>query len=134
MQRMIFVNLPVSDLPRSRRFYQALGFSINEQFSDETAACVVVSETIYLMILTHARFQGFSILPMADTSKTTGCFVALSCDSRAAVDTMLAAGLAQGGSEERAVNDMGFMYQRTLSDPDGNVLEPFWMDPGAVQG
>lgn len=134
MPKMIFVNLPVTDIPRSRKFYQALGYSINEQFSDATAASVVVSDTIYFMILNHERFQGFATKPLADPAKTTAVMVALSQDSRAAVDAFAEAALAHGGAELKPAQDHGFMYIRTMADPDGNVLEPMWMDPAAVQG
>ncbi|MBN8629790.1 MAG: VOC family protein [Rhodobacterales bacterium] len=134
MPQMIFVNLPVADIARSRTFYQALGFTINEQFSDETTACVVISDTIFVMILNHERFQGFATLPRADTAKSTAALIALSRDDRVAVDAIMAAALANGGSEPKAAVDHGFMYQRTFMDPDGNVFEPFWMDPGAVNG
>lgn len=133
MPQMIFVNLPVTDVARSRKFYQALGYTINEQFSDPTAACVVVSETIYFMILNHERFQGFATLPLADPAKGTSVMVALSADSRAAVDALTAAALKAGGTEPKPANDMGFMYGRTFQDPDGNVLESFWMDTAAGQ-
>lgn len=133
MPQMIFVNLPVSDLEKSKTFYTALGFTINPQFSDETAACVVISETIFLMILTHAKFDSFLTKPRADTTKTTSALIALSCDSRAAVDTITEAALQSGGSEPKPATDHGFMYTRTFMDPDGNVFEPLWMDPSFVQ-
>jgi predicted lactoylglutathione lyase len=132
MTKMIFVNLPVTDVVRSRQFYQSLGYSINEQFSDETAACVVVSDSIYFMILNHERFAGFAPRPMADTSKTTSVLLALSCENREAVDAFAAAALANGGSEPAEARDMGFMYNRVISDPDGNTFEPFWMDMTAT--
>ena len=134
MPQMIFVNFPVSDVARSRKFYEALGYTINEQFSDETAASVVVSDTIYFMILNHERFQGFATKPMANPATSTGVILALSQDSRAAVDAITEAAIEAGGSESKPAQDMGFMYLRTFQDPDGNVFEPFWMDPGAVQG
>lgn len=134
MPQMIFVNFPVSDVARSRKFYEALGYTINEQFSDETAASVVVSDTIYFMILNHERFQGFATKPMANPATSTGVIFALSQDSRAAVDAITEAAIEAGGSESKPAQDMGFMYLRTFQDPDGNVFEPFWMDPGAVQG
>lgn len=132
MAQLIFVNIPISDLKRSREFYQALGFTINEQFSDTTGACVVISDTIYLMILTLDRFQGFSALPRADTKKVTAALTALSRDDRAAVDKMTEAALKAGGSEPKPAQEYGFMYSRTFMDPDGNVFEPFWMDPATV--
>lgn len=134
MPQMIFVNLPVTDLERSKRFYEALGFTINQQFTDETASCVVISDTIYLMILTRDRFAGFAPLPVAQTTETTAVLIALSRDDRAAVDRITDAAIAAGGHEPKPASDMGFMYTRTFLDPDGNVFEPFWMDPAAVQG
>lgn len=133
MPQMIFVNLPVTDVARSRKFFEALGYKINEQFSDPTAACVVVSDAIYFMILNHERFQGFATKPLADPATTTAVMIALSQDSRAAVDTITEAALKAGGSEPKPAQDMGFMYNRTFHDPDGNVFEPMWMDPAAVQ-
>ena len=132
MSRMIFVNLPVHDLDRSMRFFAALGFPHNPQFTDATAACIVISGTIYLMVLTRDRFRDFAPLPVAETTETTAVLVALSCDSRAAVDAMADAAVAAGGHEPKGAMDMGFMYTRTFLDPDGNVFEPFWMDPGAA--
>jgi predicted lactoylglutathione lyase len=134
MPQMIFVNIPVTDVARSRSFFQALGYTINEQFSDHSAACVVVSETIYFMILNHERFQGFATKPMADPATSTAVIVALSQEDRAAVDQVVAAALAAGGSESKEAQDMGFMYLRAFQDPDGNAFEVFWMDPAAAQG
>ena len=134
MPQMIFVNLPVTDVPRSRAFYQSLGWTINEKFSDASGACVVVSDTIYLMILNHDKFASFATKPLADPATTTAVMVAFSADSRAAVDAWAEAALKSGGSEPKAAMDMGFMYGRTFNDPDGNVIEAFWMDPAAVNG
>jgi len=134
MPQMIFVNIPVTDVARSRKFYEAVGYRINEQFSDHTAACVVISETIYFMILNHERFQGFATKPLADPATSTAVMVALTQDDRAAVDRVVAAAVAAGGSEPKPATDLGFMYNRVFHDPDGNVFEAFWMDPGAVPG
>ena len=134
MPQMIFVNIPVTDVAASRKFFQALGYTINEKFSDPTAASVVVSDTIYFMILNHERFQGFATKPLADPAKGTSVMIALSQDSRAAVDALTEAALRAGGTEPKPANEMGFMYGRTFHDLDGNVFEPFWMDPAAVQG
>ena len=134
MPQMIFVNIPVTDVARSRKFFEAVGYTINDKFSDATAACVVVSEAIYFMILNHERFQGFATKPMADPATSTSVMVALSQDDRAAVDRVLEAALAAGGSEPKPAQDMGFMYNRVFHDPDGNVFEAFWMDPAAAQG
>lgn len=133
MPQMIFVNIPVKDVAASRVFFQSLGYSINEQFSDPTAASVVVSETIYFMILNHDRFAGFATKPLADPATSTSVMIALSQGSRAAVDALTEAALKAGGVEPKPANDMGFMYGRTFHDLDGNVFEPFWMDAGAVE-
>lgn len=134
MPPMIFVNLPIADIKRSRRFYEALGYSINEKFSDASGACVVVSDTIFFMILEHEKFKGFLSSPMGDPARSTSVIMALSQDSRDAVDGFAAAALASGGFEPKAATDLGFMYNRTICDPDGNRFEPFWMDPAAVAG
>lgn len=134
MPQMIFVNLPVADVPRSRSFYEGIGFSINPNFSDENANCVVVSDTIHLMTLRTDYFAGFAPRPIADPQAMTAALVALSRDSREAVDAFVDAALAHGGSEPKPATDHGFMYQRTVADPDGNILEPFWMDPAAASG
>ena len=131
---MIFVNLPVADLPRSRAFYEGIGCTINENFSDDTAACVVFSETIYVMLLTHAKMAEFTALPIGDATKDTQHLLALSQDSKADVDSIVAAALASGGTEPRGAQDMGFMYSRSFADPDGHVWEPLWMDPAAAAG
>lgn len=132
MHRMIFVNLPSRDIARSRRFYEGLGFAINPQFSDDTTICVVVSDSIFFMVMTAERFAGFAPRPLADTMATTSALIALSSDSRAEVDAFVAAAVAHGGSDNDRAQDHGFMYGRSVSDPDGNVLETFWMDPAAV--
>ena len=134
MSQMMFVNIPVTDLTRARAFYVGIGYRINEMFSDDTAACVVISETNYLMILTREKFASFATLPVGDPAKACAVLVALSQDSKAEVDRFAAAALAHGGSEPKPVTDLGFMYQRTIADPDGNTFEPFWMDPAARQG
>ena len=134
MPRMIFISLPVTDIPRSRKFYEALGFTINEKFSDETTACIVVSETIYFMILTHERFQGFSPKLLILPSTGAMSLIALSCESRAEVDTLTEAALKAGGKEVHDPEDLGFMYSRAFEDPDGNGFGPMWMDPAAAAG
>ena len=132
--RMIFVNLPVKDLKASRSFFSALGFTFNEQFSDETAACMVIDETIFFMLLTKPKFAEFTALPIADAKLGTQALYGLSRDSRAAVDEIAEAALAAGGSEPRAAQDHGFMYSRAIADLDGHIWEFIWMDPGFVQG
>ena len=133
MPQMIFVNLPVKDLAKSMDFFKALGFSFNPQFSDETGACMVISDTIFAMLLTHEKFAGFSPKPIADTQKTTEVLIALSRDDRAAVDAIVTAALAAGGSTFSEPQDHGFMYGRAFRDLDGHVWEAFWMDPAAAK-
>ena len=129
MTRMIFCNFPVTDLARSRAFYQALGFSINEQFSGEGGACVVVSDTICFMILTHGQFQDLSPKPLVDPRQGTTALISLTCDSRAEVDRMSEAAIAAGGADAHPPEDLGFMYSRAFQDPDGNAFGLFWMNP-----
>ena len=133
MPQMIFVNLPVKDLAKSMAFFEALGFSFNPQFTDETAACMVISDTIFAMLLTHEKFAGFSPKPIADTDKTTEMLIALSRDDREAVDAIVKAALAAGGSTFNEPQDHGFMYGHAFRDLDGHVWEVFWMDPAATQ-
>ncbi len=132
MTRMIFVNLPVSDLPRAMAFYAALGFSNNPHFTDETAACMVWSEAIHVMLLTHAKWKTFTTRPIPDqgSSEVMNC---LSCESREEVKLMADAAGANGGTAEiNPAQDHGFMLSRSFADPDGHVWEPMWMDPAAM--
>ena len=130
----MFVNLPVTDLDRAKAFYTAVGFTINPRFSDHNAACVVVEDGhSYFMILTRDYFQTFTDLPIGDPAVSPSVAVAIFLDGREAVDATVAEGLAAGGSEARPASDYGFMYQRQLTDPDGNVLEFGWMDPVAAE-
>jgi uncharacterized protein len=129
----MFVNLPVTDLERAKSFYTALGYSINPLFSDHNAACVVVEEDHnYFMLLVREYFQTFTDLPIGDPAVNPSVAVAIFQDSREAVDSVASAGLAAGGTEARPASDYGFMYQRQLSDPDGNLIELGWMDPTAA--
>jgi hypothetical protein len=130
----MFVNLPVTDLERAKAFYTAIGFTINPKFTDHNAACVVVEDGHnYFMILTRDFFQTFTDLPIGDPAVSPSVAIALFLDSREAVDATTADGVAAGGSEARPAADYGFMYQRQLTDPDGNVLEFGWMDPVAAE-
>lgn len=126
MDRMIFVNLPVTDLAVSRGFYTGLGFTVNEDFSDEQVACVVVSETIYVMLLERDRFADFVELPIADPGIATGQITALSAESREEVDDLVTRALANGGTARAPIADDG-MYGQTFADPDGHVWEIFFM-------
>ena len=132
MARMIFVNLPVSDLAASMAFYEALGFTNNPQFTDETAACMVWSEAINVMLLTHDKWRTFTSRPIPPKTSSE-VLLALSLDSRKAVDAMNDAAAAHGGTADiNPKQDLDFMYNRNLSDPDGHVWEAFWMDMSAV--
>ena len=131
---MIFVNLPVTDLDRAKTFYTALGFTINPLFTDENAACVIVDEDhSAFMILTREFFQTFTDLPIGDPTAAASVATAVMLDSRDDVDATVTAGLGAGGTEARPATDHGFMYQRQLTDPDGNILEFGWMDPQAAE-
>lgn len=132
MQKMIFVNLPVTDLKKSMAFYASLGFTNNPAFSDDTAACMVWSEAIYAMLLTHAKWRTFTTraIPPSTSSEV---MLAVSCESREAVDAMNHAAAASGGMPDiNPIQDLGFMYSREFADPDGHVWEAVWMDPAAI--
>jgi predicted lactoylglutathione lyase len=132
MPRQIFVNLAVKDLKKSMDFFTKVGFRNNPQFTDDTAACMVVSETIYVMLLTEPKFKSFSPRPLSDAKKATEVLIALSYDSRAQVDEVVRSAVAAGGATYSEPKDHGFMYQHGFEDPDGHVFEVFWMDPGAI--
>jgi hypothetical protein len=119
----IFVNLPVGNLQVSRDFYAALGFTFNEQFSDNHAACVVVSDSIFVMLLVKDYFASFIDKPIADAKQQTEVLLCLSSPSRAAADTMVASAVQAGGSAPRPPKDYGFMYQQGFEDPDGHLWE-----------
>lgn len=132
--KAMFVNLPVTDLERAKAFYTAIGFTLNPRFSDHNAACLVVDEGhSAFMILTREFFQTFTDLPLGDPAVNPSVATAIFLDEREAVDQAVAAGIAAGGSEARPASDYGFMYQRQLTDPDGNILEFGWMDAVAAE-
>jgi predicted lactoylglutathione lyase len=132
MTKMIFVNLPVKDLKASMAFYKALGFTNNPHFTDETAACMVWSDAIFVMLLTHGKWKTFTSRPIPP-STSSEVLLALSLESRAAVDTMNDAAAANGGAADiNPKQDLGFMYNRNLADLDGHVWEAMWMDPSAI--
>lgn len=133
MSRMIFVNLPVKDLDASKAFYEAIGFTNNPQFTDETAACMVLSDEIYVMLVTHGKFAQFTTREIADSQKSAAHLLALSADGRAGVDTITEAAIAGGGREHREKQDLGFMYSRAFEDLDGHIWEPFHMDMAAME-
>ena len=132
MSKMIFINLPVIDLAASMAFYDALGFKNNPKFTDATAACMVWSETIHVMLLTHEKWRTFTDRPIPPKTSSE-VMLALTCDSREAVDEMNELAAANGGEADiNPVQDMGFMYNRNLADPDGHIWEMFWMDQNAM--
>lgn len=122
----IFVNLPVADLGRSRAFFCALGFVVDDRFADDTAFSLQLSDKANVMLLTRDRFATFTPLPVADATRSTAGMVAVQLESRAAVDAMMATALAQGGTDVRPAEDHGWMYGRAFADLDGHIWEPFW--------
>jgi uncharacterized protein len=134
MATAIFVNLPVSDVQRSSSFFTALGYTINPQFSDDSTACVVFSDTIYAMLLAEARFKDFTPKAVADARTATEAIICLGAASRADVDRIADAALANGGGRVLDPQDHGFMYGRSFTDPDGHIWEVMWMDPAVASG
>jgi uncharacterized protein len=130
--KQIFVNLPVKDLGRSREFFASLGFGFNPQFSNDDAACMIVGENIFVMLLVERFFQGFISKPLADAHAATEVLTCLSCDSREEVDSLVAKAIAAGGRAPNPKQDHGFMYGHGFEDLDGHVWELAWMDPGAA--
>ncbi|MEQ8360447.1 MAG: VOC family protein [Cytophagales bacterium] len=128
MAAKIFVNLHVKDLNKSKVFYQSLGCELNEQFSDDTAASMVISDSIYIMLLTHEKFKQFTPKQISDASQTSEVLNALSVESREEVDKVFEMAIKTGGKETRPAQDHGFMYSRAFDDPDGHIWELFWMD------
>ena len=128
MAKQIFINLAVTDLQKSMDFYTALGFSNNPQFSDDTGKCMVWSENIFVMILTHEKFKNFTTKPIADTKSNIAGLFSLSVDSTEEVNNIMANGLKAGGIEPNEMRDYGFMQQRTIEDFDGHTWEVFYMD------
>ncbi|MES2389078.1 MAG: VOC family protein [Bacteroidota bacterium] len=134
MSKKIFVNLAVKDLNKSVAFFTKLGYTFNQQFTDETATCMVVSEEIYFMLLTEDKFKSFTKKQIADTSKSNEAMLAMSADSKEEVDSMVNNAIAAGATEPHEAQDLGFMYSRIFYDLDGHHWEYFWMDPTAIQG
>ena len=136
MATQIFINMHVTDLDRSKAFFEALGYHFNPQFTDANAACLVIGDTIFAMLLTTESMNRF--LPkgrtIADPMKTTETLLALSCESKGAVDAVFTKAIAAGGSECRPTEDHGFMYGRSFNDLDGHIWEVFWYDPAEMKG
>ncbi|MGY1609865.1 MULTISPECIES: VOC family protein [unclassified Geodermatophilus] len=132
---MVFLNLPVADVAASRAFYTVLGFSINEQFSDDSSASVVVSDTIFLQLMTREKMRGFvpDGTQVADPRAATAALYALSCESREEVDQLVEKALGAGGGRWMPAQDHGFLYGSSFTDPDGHVWEVMWMDPAQGQ-
>ncbi|MFN6982086.1 MAG: VOC family protein [Brevundimonas sp.] len=133
MTQLIFINLPVADLNRSIAFYEAVGATKNPMFSDETAACMVLSDVIHVMLLTHDKWRTFTDRQIPDAHVSAQVLLCLSRDSREAVDAMAAqAGAAGGTADPNRSQDYGFMYGRSYADPDGHIWEIMWMDAAAI--
>ncbi|MCC6815458.1 MAG: glyoxalase/bleomycin resistance/extradiol dioxygenase family protein [Saprospiraceae bacterium] len=128
MNKQVFINLAVKDLQKSMNFYLALGFVNNPQFSDETAKCMVWSDSIFVMIMTHEKFSVFATKPIADTKSTLAGLFSLSFDNFAEVNRLVENGIKAGGIEPCEMRDYGFMQQRTIEDLDGHTWELFYMD------
>ena len=128
MSKQIFINLAVTDLQKSMAFYTALGFTNNPQFSDDSGKCMVWSENIFVMLLTHEKFLNFATKPIADTKLNVAALFSLSVDSIDEINSMLTKGLNAGGIEPTEMKDYGFMQQRTIEDFDGHTWEIFYMD------
>ena len=134
MPKMMFVNLPVADLDRAMAFYTAIGATNEPKFTDATAACMVFSETIYVMLLTHDKFRQFTPKAIADSRATSEVLLCLSAESRAEVDSLAGTASASGGRADPApLQDYGFMYSRSIEDPDGHIWEMMWMDAAAAE-
>jgi predicted lactoylglutathione lyase/uncharacterized protein YbaA (DUF1428 family) len=133
MKQRIFVNLPVRDLDRSKEFFARLGFGFDPRFTDDDGACMVVSDTIFVMLLTHEKFREFTPNPVCDASESTEAIVCLTCESREAVDEMVRKAVAAGGKTYKNHLDQGFMYGHGFQDLDGHIWELMWMAPAALE-
>ncbi|HEY4542785.1 MAG TPA: VOC family protein [Noviherbaspirillum sp.] len=134
MVKAIYVNLQVSDLARSKAFFEALGFAFNPQFTNEQAAALVISDTIYAMLHTRESILRFTKKELVDARSSTEVLLALQVESREEVDALVTKALEHGGRQAREAADHGFMYERSFEDPDGHVWEAFWMDPAQMAG
>lgn len=134
MPQMIFVNLPVTDLNKSKAFYAAIGAANNPAFTDDTAACMVVEEgSIHVMLLTHEKWATFTSKKIPDAHTTAQVLICVSADSREAVDGQVDTAVAAGGrADPTPTQDFGFMYGRSFEDPDGHIWEVMWMNPAAI--
>jgi predicted lactoylglutathione lyase len=133
MSTKIFVNLPVKDLIKSMDFYTSIGFRNNPQFTDDTAACMVLTDEIYVMLLTHAKFQEFTPKHLCDATKSSEVLNCLTCENRARVDELVGIAAKNGGITYADAKDYGFMYQHGFEDPDGHIWELIYMDPSTIK-
>ena len=133
MTTQIFVNIPTADLERSKKFFTGIGWKINPNFTDENAACVVIDDNLFLMVLTRDFFATFTDKPIVDPKTSIQLQIAISRDSREDVDSLLELVLEAGGNEHREAQEFGFMYSRDFEDPDGNLFGAVWMDPVAAE-
>jgi predicted lactoylglutathione lyase len=133
MNTQIYVNLPVKNLNHSIEFFTQLGFTFKPQFTDETATCMIVSEDIFIMLLTDAKFKTFTPKAICDATKSTEVLICLSCDSRAVVDEMVKKAIAAGGTTYNEPQDHGFIYAHGYQDLDGHIWELLYMEPGAIE-
>jgi len=132
MATKIFVNLPVKNLDRSITFFTQLDYTFNPQFTDETATCMIVSDDIFVMLLTEAKFRTFTPKEICDATQSTEVLLCLTAESREQVDEMVRKAVAAGGSTYNEPQDHGFMYGHGFQDPDGHIWEVFFMEPNAV--
>ncbi|MFI7386940.1 VOC family protein [Streptomyces sp. NPDC049813] len=132
-QQMIFVNLAVNDLDAAKKFYSELGYTINQQFTDETASAVQLSDTIVFMLMTKEKYAGFTHKTIVDSTRSSEVLLCLSAESREKVDELVERALAAGGTEHGEKQDHGFMYGRAFDDLDGHSVEVAWMDPSVIE-
>lgn len=132
MSTKIFVNLPVKNLDQAIEFFTQLGYEFNAQFTDETATCMIVSDYIFVMLLTEAKFKTFTPKAICDANKSTEVLICLSCESRADVDDMVRMAVAAGGTTYNEPQDHGFMYAHGFQDLEGHIWELIYMEPGAI--
>jgi len=135
MSRQLFINLPVRDLPKATAFYTALGASMNPQFSDDTSSCMVLSDTLFVMLMTHEKWARFTKKPIVDSRRESEVMLALSADDRESVDKLTDIAGAHGGKADvNARQDLGFMYGRSFEDPDGHIWEVMFVDMSRIEG
>jgi len=132
MSSQIFLNIPVKDLPKSVSFFTALGFKFNPQFTDEKATCMIINDHAFVMLLVEPFFQTFTPKSLVNAHQSTEAMIGISVENPEKVDEMVNTAIASGGTEARAPQDLGFMYTRSVNDPDGHIWEFFWMDPSGM--